>query len=1076
MKIISYIKATLLYILIYLLPIWGSSQVQDLGIPFQGIAKDYSGTIVNQRTIYIDISVVTKEQPLNILYNEVHQSKTDESGLFAIQIGKGRWISGSKKSLSLIDWSTGNHQLSIQIAIEPEAPLPTWDYTQHLISMGNSAFGVVPYALFSLNTVGFKEAFNQKLNISDTALMLSNYQKRDTNFNKLKVDAQFSNKLNYDDSIKIYVTPFQIKNLSFDTSSIIKRIDLKLNASDTSSLSNRLDTKELLSNKSINIRDSTNYSDRMYPSVKAAKDYVDSLYSIGILDSSITNSKIAYGISASKVGLDKLTNHTQIYSLNGLKDQVQIFSIPGNAGAAPNWVSNGGEHQLNIPNASVNNVTAGLISKIDYDHFVTAYTTGIKSITTSGTSGSAILSDQNLNIPNYTISGLSGNVNANTILAGPVSGVAGGVQFRSLVSSDIPNNASNTTGNSASASKLQNTRLINSVAFDGSSDILIKSSTTNKLNFSTSGNGANGTDYFDGSTVKTISYNTIGASPKSGSSDITTLGTITSGIWNGSVISESVGGAGSISGLLKADGTGLVSAASNQIDYQVPLSFTSPLSNNSNLISIQEANATNSGYINAADWSRFNNKINSSEKAAANGVATLNASGKIPTSQIPAISFSSGYVVSSASQMLALSSAVVGSIAIRTDNSKNYVLSANDPTVLSNWLELLMPAAVSSVNGYTTSSIVLTSTDINEGTNLYFTNDRAKSALNSFISGENPISYNTGTSKISIIQSSSNSNGYLSSTDWNTFNNKLNSFSSQSANMVYASPNGNSGSPSFRSLVAADIPTLDQNTTGNAATASSLLNTRTINGVDFNGTADITISANTSNAIAFNNLGTGTISNTSFNGSAPVTISYNSIGAAPSSGSNNISTLGTITSGVWRGTVIESNYGGAGATNGILKSNGSGLVSAALAGTDFESPLSFAAPLSRSANSVSISSTPSFSSITSTGDMTAKRYKLTMPSATIGASTTSIDLSTGNIFTINLSANISTLTLTNAAVGTYLIKFVQDATGSRTVSFPGTWKWAGGIVPTLTTTASKLDIITLVYDGTNFYATIVKNF
>ena len=75
-----------------------------------------------------------------------------------------------------------------------------------------------------------------------------------------------------------------------------------------------------------------------------------------------------------------------------------------------------------------------------------------------------------------------------------------------------------------------------------------------------------------------------------------------------------------------------------------------------------------------------------------------------------------------------------------------------------------------------------------------------------------------------------------------------------------------------------------------------------------------------------------------------------------------------------------------------------------------------------------------------------------------------------------MSANISTLTLTNAAVGIYLIKFVQDATGSRTVSFPGTWKWAGGIVPTLTTTASKLDIVTLVYDGTNFYATIVKNF
>jgi hypothetical protein len=61
-------------------------------------------------------------------------------------------------------------------------------------------------------------------------------------------------------------------------------------------------------------------------------------------------------------------------------------------------------------------------------------------------------------------------------------------------------------------------------------------------------------------------------------------------------------------------------------------------------------------------------------------------------------------------------------------------------------------------------------------------------------------------------------------------------------------------------------------------------------------------------------------------------------------------------------------------------------------------------------------------------------------------------------------------------VGTYLVKFVQDATGSRTVSFPAAWKWAGGISPTLTTTANKLDIVTLVYDGTIFYATIVKNF
>jgi len=46
---------------------------------------------------------------------------------------------------------------------------------------------------------------------------------------------------------------------------------------------------------------------------------------------------------------------------------------------------------------------------------------------------------------------------------------------------------------------------------------------------------------------------------------------------------------------------------------------------------------------------------------------------------------------------------------------------------------------------------------------------------------------------------------------------------SQSANKFLASPNGSSGVPSFRSIVAADVPTLNQNTTGTAAGLSSTL-------------------------------------------------------------------------------------------------------------------------------------------------------------------------------------------------------------------------------------------------------------
>ena len=67
-----------------------------------------------------------------------------------------------------------------------------------------------------------------------------------------------------------------------------------------------------------------------------------------------------------------------------------------------------------------------------------------------------------------------------------------------------------------------------------------------------------------------------------------------------------------------------------------------------------------------------------------------------------------------------------------------------------------------------------------------------------------------------------------------------NPYASKTANYVLAAPNGSNGAPTFRAIVAADIPTLNQNTTGSAAT---LTTSRNINGVAFNGSADITVTA-----------------------------------------------------------------------------------------------------------------------------------------------------------------------------------------------------------------------------------------
>jgi len=61
-----------------------------------------------------------------------------------------------------------------------------------------------------------------------------------------------------------------------------------------------------------------------------------------------------------------------------------------------------------------------------------------------------------------------------------------------------------------------------------------------------------------------------------------------------------------------------------------------------------------------------------------------------------------------------------------------------------------------------------TTTNIAEGSNLYFTDARVRAAL----SATTPLSLNSSTGELSISQATASTNGYLSSADWNTFNNK----------------------------------------------------------------------------------------------------------------------------------------------------------------------------------------------------------------------------------------------------------------------------------------------------------------
>lgn len=103
------------------------------------------------------------------------------------------------------------------------------------------------------------------------------------------------------------------------------------------------------------------------------------------------------------------------------------------------------------------------------------------------------------------------------------------------------------------------------------------------------------------------------------------------------------------------------------------------------------------------------------QKGVANGIAPLDATGKVPLDHIPATAIAEVFVVSSEAAMLALA-AGVGDIAIRSDLNKSFILRVTPATTLSNWNELLTPTdAVLSVDGLT-GAVNLSGTYLNKTT------------------------------------------------------------------------------------------------------------------------------------------------------------------------------------------------------------------------------------------------------------------------------------------------------------------------------------------------------------------------
>lgn len=189
-------------------------------------------------------------------------------------------------------------------------------------------------------------------------------------------------------------------------------------------------------------------------------------------------------------------------------------------------------------------------------------------------------------------------------------------------------------------------------------------------------------------------------------------------------------------------------------------------------------------------------------------------------------------------------------------------------------------------------------------------------------------------------------------------------------------------------------------------------------------------------------------------------------------GTTNITTLGTIATGVWSGTAIGETKGGTG-----LTSYAQGDILYATATNDL-AKLAKDTNATRSLTNTGASNAPAWAQVVLTTGVTGVlppanggsgngAQTITAPTGT----TSTIDLSLGNYALINLASATGSITVTlqNPTAGKlYHVEVTQGAT-PRAIIFPAGTQQALTVGTTWTSSgASNVDIINFTYNGSNY--------
>jgi hypothetical protein len=1030
------------------------SQISQNGIFFQAVAKDNYDNPVNRRYLYIQSSILQSSISGPKVFIEEFQTTSDQVGIFTICIGKGINKGGAISKLSDINWANGPYLLNLKIVITPVAPSANWDYTKEWIDIGTTSFGTVPYALYSSSS------------------------------------GDLGNKLNISDSIIRYITPTQLNAKTFDITPIIFSLSNKVDKVVGKGLSTN-DYSVIEKNK-LSIISGINTGDETSANIKSKLGITNlSGSNTGDQDVSSFATITNLALKANLIDVDSVlklkANSLDIISSLGLKanlidvdsvlklkanikDVLTSFSLKANQVEV--------DSVLNLK-ANIKDVLTSFSLKANQVEVDSIFRlkANISEVNTSFTlkaNATDLITGLGLKVDKVEGKELSTN-NYSTVEKNKLAAITGtneGDETTATIKTKL--GITTLSGSNTGDQDLS--------SYASTINLALKANTSDmttslglKANLSDLNSGlalkANAADLISGLALKAslidISTELFFKENKSNKSNAINLGGTAA---NDILFPTQKAVKAYVDGQISSGG---VADASILTRHIASLNITTALIADASITDAKISNGINKTKVGLGN-------VENTAISTWQGSSNLNNLGTITSGIWSATSVDISHggtgAITAADARLNLGLVIGTNVQAPLIPGTNYLVP-NTLIVNSSKTKITYD-----VNGLVTAGADATTLDIAPSVNRNYVTDIQSGILS------NTSGVNSGDETLATIKT------------------KL------GVTTLSGSNSGDQDVSSFATITNLDLKanTTDMTTSlglkANSSDMTTLLGlkaniTDVTTGLGLkSNTSDMTTSlglkANATDLSSGLALKVDKVTDKELSTNDYTTIEKNKLTAITGTNTGD-ETLATIKTklGV---TILSGDNTGDENTAGIKTKLGITTLSGSNTGDQDLSSFASALSLADKANATDVTTslalkanlispnlvTPilgeaTATSITASGDLKAKRFINSLVNAS-----PAIDLTTGNLFQINLTSSISFSlpTASTSNIGTYLIKFTQDATGSRVVTFANNattsikLHWSGGVIPVITATPSKTDIMTIICDGVKYYATIVQNF